>query len=821
MSKWANTQVSVSVYEDDTSRDTATGSVSSSYPGVTGLTYSGETNSNAGMKYFLGIYGTLTLNSNGGWTYVLNQDAKALDSLGNEETASDEIAITVTLSSGQTSTHTVNVTVHGADDSPAGSASGAEGAGGGGSSQDSDTNTGTNVQADASQGGETTYSLPLGDPGSDGGYLKLSERPLGATSSGNGVYQVDSNGILTYRPNLDFTGEEIITLEVENHLGVKTGEVNYRVTVQPVIEISGAMTAKEDLLDVKPNGNLLADGKRDDHILRISVNGTEITTDNTVITTRYGSITVDMNGHWEYTLDNSNQDVEALDGSAASVLTDRINITFSRRSDTGDQIETVTPELNITINGSTDLTVTGTALADYSDRTDSLVIHGDAAANNIRAGTAFDIIYAEGGNDTLHGGGDGDRLYGGDGNDVIHGGGDGDVLYGNAGTDTLYGGGGNDIVNGGGGDDILSGGNGDFLDGGTGTDTFEFQQLASTGKISVNLQDTRKWMLGDNGEWFSGTSDEFNFIRVWQDTNGDKIVNEGDTYIYLENIEQLNIVGGVGDDYIVGGYGNDIINGGLGNDILDGGDGEDTYVLDLGNQNVVSLVGLTSPLRWKQNDDGSWSSGTTSEHTYIQIWVDRNSNRYADAGDEYDYIQNFENFIIYGSSRDDWLTGNSGNDLLVGWAGFDTIKGGGGQNLLIGGTGNDIFHLQLDLAKQEVSFMNIIADFSYGTSSGRAGFDGFGFGGNDKIKLTIPRAVSTIQELQTQANIRWEQKYFTSNLQRPENIEMNDTSIMDTVIYYTKGTADTSDDIIIMVLEDYTDALTMDHFIQDSPVYFY
>jgi len=42
--------------------------------------------------------------------------------------------------------------------------------------------------------------------------------------------------------------------------------------------------------------------------------------------------------------------------------------------------------------------------------------------------------------------------------------------------------------------------------------------------------------------------------------------------------------------------------------------------------------------------------------------------------------------------------------------------------------------------------------------------------------------------------------------------QSNDPSVMDTVFYYTHGTADTSDDEIVLILEDFTEPVDIDMF---------
>lgn len=139
--------------------------------------------------------------------------------------------------------------------------------------------------------------------------------------------------------------------------------------------------------------------------------------------------------------------------------------------------------------------------------TDNVAIAFNTVIENVRGGSAADIVLGNdannnlaggGGNDTLNGangddyirgedgndslvGGAGfddmngnrgaDTLFGGEGNDWVVGGQDGDMLFGENGNDLVYGNLGNDLVNGGAGNDWLRGGQGDdTLEGGAGDD---------------------------------------------------------------------------------------------------------------------------------------------------------------------------------------------------------------------------------------------------------------------------------------------------------------------------------------------------------------
>src|SRR5438309_194896 len=66
-----------------------------------------------------GDSGTLTLNSDGSYSYVDNQDERAVQGLRTaSDTVTDTFTYTVTDTAGATSSTTLTVTIHGANDAP-------------------------------------------------------------------------------------------------------------------------------------------------------------------------------------------------------------------------------------------------------------------------------------------------------------------------------------------------------------------------------------------------------------------------------------------------------------------------------------------------------------------------------------------------------------------------------------------------------------------------------------------------------------------------------------------------------------------------------
>jgi serralysin len=141
-----------------------------------------------------------------------------------------------------------------------------------------------------------------------------------------------------------------------------------------------------------------------------------------------------------------------------------------------------------------------------------------------------------------------------------------------------------------------------------------------------------------------------------------------------------------------------------------------------------------------------------------------------------------------GGSANDILTGNALDNLLKGGQGDDVLIGLAGGDTFTGGAGNDRFVLELGSAAR-----------------GKDAVTGFASG--DKIRIDAANGnETTLTALQNAADIRW------TNTTNEATGSTNNAGTNDTVIYWKNNTVTTSDDVIVMVLEDYTTALTMTDF---------
>ena len=136
------------------------------------------------------------------------------------------------------------------------------------------------------------------------------------------------------------------------------------------------------------------------------------------------------------------------------------------------------------------------------------------------------------------------------------------------------------------------------------------------------------------------------------------------------------------------------------------------------------------------------------------------------------------------------LTGNDSANVLTGGGGADTIAGG---------AGNDIFVLELATGKRAT---DVVTDFATG----------------DKIQVDVtPTQLTAINLLPNDpAKVALLESYLFFETSNDSNYATgnasNDASVNDTVITFNNGNQDTSDDVVVMVLEDWTADLTFTQF---------
>ena len=377
----------------------------------------------------------------------------------------------------------------------------------------------------------------------------------------------------------------------------------------------------------------------------------------------------------------------------------------------------------------------GVDTADYSDKTQSVVLTLNGAADTVVAvgGSAEDTlrnienVIGGSAGDFLTGDGLANSFQGGGGADVIDGGGGSDtadyrdqsgpmtVALNGANASTVFVGGVaedsirniENILAGSGDDSLIGDTLANTLDGGAGNDTVNYSGRTTSIVVTLN----------------GGTNAGVSIGGVLEDT--------------LRNVE--NIIGGSGSDTIIGdasanrltgGAGGDILKGGLGADFLDGGIGSDTadfsdksssvaVTLDGSNDAVAAVGGVAEDvIRNIENVFGGTGAdlftgdelanlirggagadildggggADTVDYRDKTLAVVATLNGAADAivrigGVNEDTIRNFENLLggsagdtLTGDNLANFLSGNDGADFLAGGLGADVLDGGAGIN---------------------------------------------------------------------------------------------------------------------------------------------
>ncbi|MFI3156858.1 MAG: calcium-binding protein [Methylococcaceae bacterium] len=216
----------------------------------------------------------------------------------------------------------------------------------------------------------------------------------------------------------------------------------------------------------------------------------------------------------------------------------------------------------------------------------------------------------------------------------------------------------NDIVLANGGDDTVSLGRGnDVFHGGDGKDTL----VLNWTKITTNITET------NTDGWYDPAAGMFadHSVYYWRTyTSG-----SGDSVKYYA-VENFNVSGGSGNDYLrgfdgidtlKGGAGNDVLNSGAGKASIDGGTGTDIWQAD------VSLI--VSGLAVNAKDSQATTQGTLAGH----------------------FIRNIEGFNLNtGAGKDNLNSENyNANDIVLTNAGDDAVSLGRGNDVFHGGDGKD------------------------------------------------------------------------------------------------------------------------------------
>ncbi len=325
-----------------------------------------------------GTYGSLSIDANGNWTYTLNNAHADVQALALGATTTDTVQVTAL----DGTTHDIVVTI-----------------------------TGTNDAA-------VIGGVDTGDVTEDGGALQVTSGTLtisdtdtgeelftaGGASGTYGSLSIDANGNWTYTLNNAHADVQALALGATTTDTVQVTALD-GTTHDIVVTITGtndaAVIGGVDTGDVTEDGGAL---QVTSGTLTISDTdtGEELFNAGGASGT-YGSLSIDANGNWTYTLNNAHADVQAL--ALGATTTDTVQVTA---------LDGTTHDIVVTITGTAD---------------SPLILQGDSNDNILFGADNNDIIDGLGGNDTIFGFGGNDILDGSEGNDTLSGGAGNDRIF--------------------------------------------------------------------------------------------------------------------------------------------------------------------------------------------------------------------------------------------------------------------------------------------------------------------------------------------------------------------------------------------------------
>ncbi|RJF78254.1 hypothetical protein D3877_24415 [Azospirillum cavernae] len=332
-----------------------------------------------------GLYGTLTLNANGGYSYVVNDANSAVQALRTSaDTLTDSFTYTVRDTAGLTAAGALAITIQGANDTPIAVADTATAVEAGGTSNgtagvDPTGNVLTN-DTDVDSGDSKTVTAITG--GTVGQALVSLYGALTLNADGSYSYVVDNaNATVQGLRTSSETLTETFTYTMEDTAGL-TSTATLTITIQGADDAPVASPNSETAIEAGGTSNGTAGANATGNVL---TNDTDVdsgdsktvsaVTGGTVgggATGLYGTLTLNANGGYTYVVNDANSAVQAL-RTSADTLTDSFTYTVS---DTAGL--TASRILTITIEGADDAPV---AVADTATAVEA------GGTNNGTAGT--------------------------------------------------------------------------------------------------------------------------------------------------------------------------------------------------------------------------------------------------------------------------------------------------------------------------------------------------------------------------------------------------------------------------------------------------
>ncbi|PNK61440.1 hypothetical protein A6J60_011580 [Psychrobacter sp. FDAARGOS_221] len=304
-------------------------------------------------------YGSITINKDGTYTYTLDNDNSEVNALNDDETLTDTVEYTITDGDGDTTTATLTITINGHTDGEPDIKIPVD---------PEVPGTPENEGAPEGFGDKIVYE---GDDAVPGTFTVTAEAGVDTITVGgqeiqdatadNPVTITRDAGTLVITGYDATTGEVSYTYdpEVQDHTGSEPNVDSYAVVVTDKNGVSSNDSLDIVITDSLPQAaddansvtedaeNTVSGNVTDNDNFGLDGEGTPAVTPIADQALKYGSITINKDGTYTYTLDNDNSEVNALNDD--ETLTDTVEYTITD----GDG-DTTTATLTITINGHTD-----------------------------------------------------------------------------------------------------------------------------------------------------------------------------------------------------------------------------------------------------------------------------------------------------------------------------------------------------------------------------------------------------------------------------------------------------------------------------------
>ncbi|HVZ42274.1 MAG TPA: VCBS domain-containing protein [Ramlibacter sp.] len=330
-----------------------------------------------------GSHGTLTLNSDGSYTYVVNNADAAVDALHHStDTLTDTFTYTVADADGASDTAQLTITIHGANDAPVGV-----------------DDSGSATEDGAVAGEDAMGNVLLNDTDVDAGDSRSvsavsgSSDDVGVEVTGlHGTLTLNSDGSYDYAVN----NADAAVDALHHSTDTLTDAFTYTVadadgasdTAQLTITIHGANDAP---VGVDDSGSAIEAGvvPGEDAMGNVLLNDTDVDTGDsksvsavngtggnvgTGVAGTHGTLTLNSDGSYDYVVNNADTAVDALHHST-DTLTDTFTYTVADADGASD-----TAQLTITIHGANDAPV---GVDDSGSATEAGVAPGSNGTGNV------------------------------------------------------------------------------------------------------------------------------------------------------------------------------------------------------------------------------------------------------------------------------------------------------------------------------------------------------------------------------------------------------------------------------------------------------